>query len=83
MKSKLATNTDHYPTKLIRIVYVQSRLTGRAAEHTAPRFREESGAKYNTASEIFEHLKSVFYDPNRQQNTRRQLRDLRMKPYQK
>jgi hypothetical protein len=32
---------------------------------------------------MFEHLKSVFYDPNRQQNARRQLRDLRMKPYQK
>jgi hypothetical protein len=34
-------------------------------------------------SEIFKYLKSVFYDPNRQQNARRQLCDLCMKLYQK
>ncbi|THC86979.1 hypothetical protein EYZ11_013575 [Aspergillus tanneri] len=83
MKSKMAANADYYPTEVINITYVQSRLSGRAAEHAAPRFREDSGSQYRTADEIFDHLKSVFHDPNRKQNARRQLRDLRMKPSQK
>ncbi|THC88955.1 hypothetical protein EYZ11_011595 [Aspergillus tanneri] len=44
IKSKIAANTDYYPTEVIKIAYVQSCLSGRAAEHAAPRFREDSGS---------------------------------------
>lgn len=83
MKTKLKANADHYSSNLLQVAYVQSRLGGRAAEHAAPRFHEDSVNQYQTADEVFEHLKSIFFDPNRRMTARRQLRHLQMKSYQK
>lgn len=83
MRSKLNANADHYSNELFRIAYVQNRIGGRAAKHTAPRFREGSLNTYQNAEEIFQHLKSIFFDPSQRMAARHQLRNLQMKPYQK
>ena len=83
MKGKLNANADHYSSNLLQVAYVQSRLGGRTARHAAPRFQEDSVNQYQTADEVFKHLKSIFFDLNYCMTARRQLRYLQMESHQK
>jgi hypothetical protein len=83
IKRRFVILAQHYPTAEHQIAYVQTRLGGRALEHTSPRFQETSTRAYQTVDEIYLHLKSVFHDPNRVQAALDKFRDLQMKPTQK
>ncbi|KAL2007033.1 hypothetical protein VTN00DRAFT_8471 [Thermoascus crustaceus] len=80
MKNKLAVNADHYPSEELRMAYVENRVGGKASDHLAPRLRDEAPNRYQTADEIFAHLKTIYLDPNRIVNAKFKFRNLQMTP---
>ena len=66
MKRKLLLNEDHYPTAAHQLAYVSSRCEGKALRLISPRMKEDSTAAYQTVQDVFDHLESVFHDPNNQ-----------------
>jgi hypothetical protein len=77
---KLDANADHYSTATLRKVYVTSRCKGDARRHFVPRLRPESLNPYNNAKDMLAHLKTIFIDPNKVRNARRQYNDLKIAP---
>ncbi|KGM91419.1 uncharacterized protein PADG_12491 [Paracoccidioides brasiliensis Pb18] len=79
MKNKLRENADHYPTERMRIAYIENWTDGDAARHIAPCMEEDHPERYQTAEEIFEHLKSIYEDANKLQNAKSDYRKLIMR----
>ncbi|KAL1971411.1 hypothetical protein VTN31DRAFT_2343 [Thermomyces dupontii] len=79
MRNKLRENADHFPTESSKTAYVENRTDGDAARHIAPRMRDDHPERYQTAEEIFEHLSSIYVDPNKLQIAKDEYRDLVMR----
>jgi hypothetical protein len=71
IKNKLRGNTNSYPSENLKIIYVSNRLTGNTLALTNPRIDEDSPNRYRQLSEFYSHLKELYSDPNKIQNTRR------------
>ncbi|KAJ5143092.1 uncharacterized protein N7515_001879 [Penicillium bovifimosum] len=78
MQRKLLLNDDHYPTTAHQLAYVSSRCEGKAYGHISPRMEDNSTTPYQTIKDVFDHLESVFYDPNQKQVARDEYLDLKM-----
>jgi hypothetical protein len=79
IKNKLRGNADSYPSEDLKIIYVSSRLTGNALALTNPRMDEDSPNRYRQLSELYDHLKELYSDPNKMQNARREFHKLQMR----
>ena len=82
MKRKFRLNQDHYPTTAHQLAYVVSRCEGKALSHISPRMEDDSTTPYQTVDDVFDHLQTVFYDPNQKQVARDEYLDLKMDPKQ-
>jgi hypothetical protein len=80
MQDKLAANADHCPTPVLRLAYVKSRCSGRAAEHLRARSRHDARNKYKDAVDVLDHLKTIFQDVNRVLVAKEKFRCLYLKP---
>jgi len=67
MNDKLQTNVNHFDNENICIVYVISRLEDDAAEHIFARCRHDALHSYISINELFEHLKEIYDDQNKNQ----------------
>jgi zinc knuckle protein len=76
---KLSVNADHFVDESARIAYVFSRTGGNAQKHLQPRISSSSVDPFMTADEMIEHLASIYEDPFKVQNARRDYRRLTMK----
>ncbi len=65
MNDKLQTNADHFDNENICIVYVISRLEDDAAEHIFARHWHDASHSYISIDELFEHLKEIYDDQNK------------------
>jgi Zinc knuckle len=83
MKIKLKANSDHYTTEELRMAYVGGRVGGKASDHLNPRLRDDSPNRYRTADEMFKHLETIYLDPNRVVNAKREFRIMQMRPNEK
>jgi len=77
MNDKLQTNVDHFDNENICIVYVISRLEDDAAEHTFARHHHDASHSYISTYELFEHLKEIYDELNRNRKCRREYNILR------
>ncbi len=77
MNDKLQTNVDHFDNENICIVYVISRLEDDAAEHIFARRRHDASHSYISIDELFEHLKEIYDELNRNRKCRREYNALR------
>ncbi|KAJ5465253.1 uncharacterized protein N7458_000939 [Penicillium daleae] len=82
MKRKLLLNEDHYPTDAHQLAYVSSRCEGKALRHVQPRMKQGATEAYQTAEDVFDHLGSIFLDPNRRRMAQDQYIALKMDPKQ-
>ncbi len=62
---KLQTNVNHFDNENICIVYVISRLEDDAAEHIFARHQHDASHSYISIDELFEHLKEIYDELNR------------------
>ncbi len=67
---KLQTNVDHFDNENICIVYVISRLEDDAAEHIFAQRWHDALHSYISIDELFEHLKEIYDELNRNQKCR-------------
>jgi len=79
MEDKLRINADRYPTDDAQKAYVYSRTGGHAQKHLQPRYSGEVSPPFSTAKEMIQYLASIYRDPNRVENARREYRKLYMK----
>ncbi len=77
MNDKLQTNVDHFDNENICIVYVISRLEDDAAEHIFAWCWHDALHSYTLIDELFEHLKEIYNELNRNQKCRREYNALR------
>jgi hypothetical protein len=74
---KLQANVDHFDNENICIVYVISRLEDDAAEHIFARRRHDASHSYISIDELFEHLKEIYDELNKNRKCRREYNALR------
>ncbi len=77
MNDKLQTNVDHFDNENICIVYVISRLEDDAAEHIFAWHRHDALHSYISIYELFEHLKEIYDELNRNRKCCREYNALR------
>ncbi len=77
MNDKLQTNVDHFDNENICIVYVISRLEDDAAEHIFAWHCHDASHSYISIYELFEHLKEIYDELNRNRKCRREYNVLR------
>ncbi len=77
MNDKLQTNVDHFDNENICIVYVISRLEGDAAEHIFAWCHHDASHFYISIYKLFEHLKEIYDELNRNRKCRREYNALR------
>ncbi len=74
---KLQINVDHFDNENICIAYVISRLEDDAAEHIFARRRHDASHSYISIDELFEHLKEIYDELNKNRKCRREYNALR------
>ncbi len=77
MNDKLQANVDHFDNENICIVYVISRLEDDAAEHIFAWHHHDASHSYISIYELFEHLKEIYDDQNKNRKCRREYNALR------
>ena len=77
INDKLQTNVDHFDNENICIVYVISRLEDDAAEHIFAQHRHDALHSYISIDELFEHLKEIYDELNKNRKCRREYNALR------
>ncbi len=77
MNNKLQTNVDHFDNENICIVYVISRLEDDAAEHIFAWHHHDALHSYILIYKLFEHLKEIYDDQNKNRKCRRKYNALR------
>ncbi len=77
MNDKLQTNVDHFDNENICIVYVISRLEDNAAEYIFTWHWHDASHSYILIYELFEHLKEIYDELNRNRKCRCKYNALR------
>ncbi len=77
MNDKLQTNVNHFDNKNICIVYVMSRLEDDAAEHIFAWCRHNALHSYISIYKLFEHLKEIYDELNKNRKCHRKYNALR------
>ncbi len=77
MNDKLQTNVDHFNNENICIVYVISRLEDDVAEHIFVWYHHDALHSYISIYELFEHLKEIYDELNRNQKCHHEYNVLR------
>ncbi len=77
MNDKLQANVNHFDNENICIVYVISRLEDDAAEHIFARCQHNASHSYTSINELFEHLKEIYDELNRNWKCRREYNALK------
>ncbi len=77
MNDKLQANVDHFDNENICIVYVISRLKDDAAEHIFIQRCHDASHSYILIYKLFEHLKEIYNELNRNQKCCRKYNTLR------
>ncbi len=77
MNDKLQVNVDHFDNENTFIVYVISRLEDDAAEHIFAWHRHDALHSYISIDELFEHLKEIYDELNRNRKCRCKYNALR------
>jgi hypothetical protein len=61
------------------MAYVTSLIVGKAKEHIMPHMCDELINKYLIVKDVFEHLKTIYSNPNRVVNAQYQFQSLQMR----
>lgn len=79
MTQKLEANHDHYNSPQLCHAYVASHCDGKAHKHITPWLWSESVNLYKDSTDMLEHLKTIYDDPNQVTTAKNQFQQLYMK----
>ena len=78
MVKKLTANANHYPTKALRMAYLDSCVDGEAYKHLAARLRIGVQMPFTITEEMFEVLQKAYGNINRAHTAMNKFWDLKM-----
>jgi hypothetical protein len=78
-RDKLRVNADHFQSMEAKKAYVFSRTGGDAQNHLLPRYEDGSTDPFLTSQSMIDFLVSIYEDPFKVQNARRDYRKLMMR----
>ena len=78
MVKKLSANANHYPTKALRMAYIDSHVDGEAYKHLAARLRIDAQKLFAMAEEMFEVLQKAYGDVNLKHIAMNKFQNLKM-----
>lgn len=64
MQSKLQSNIDHYPTKVLKIDYIKNQCDNMAMSHLASHCYLDSLRLFSTGEKMFSLSKCMYSNPN-------------------
>ena len=79
IQNKLCENEDYYPTKSIKLAYVKGLIRGEATKRISPRLRHNAINPYTTIQDLYDHLTTLFENPNRMFTAKNEFKKLYMK----
>ena len=77
MNDKLIVNVDQFDDEIICIIYIMSRLEDDAAKHIFARRCFDSSNSFTSIYELFDHLKEIYDELNKNWKSRREYNALR------
>jgi len=77
MNDKLIVNVDQFDDEIICIVYMMSRLEDDAVKHIFARRRFDFSNSFTSIYELFDHLKEIYNELNKNRKSRREYNALR------
>ncbi len=77
MNNKLIVNVDQFNDEIICIVYMMSRLKDDAAKHIFTRCHFDSSNSFTLIYELFDHLKEIYDELNKNRKSRREYNILK------
>ncbi len=77
MNNKLIVNVDQFDDEIICIVYIMSRLEDNAAKHIFARRCFDSSNSFTSIYELFDHLKEIYDELNKNWKFQREYNALR------
>lgn len=78
VRSKLGNDEEMYPSETRKIAYVAGLLRGTAYSMIAPRLNRSKPNAYYTVEQLYEHMVSIWSNPNKAQDARAAFRALMM-----
>lgn len=78
VKSKLKNDGELYPTEARKIAYVAGLLRGTAYSMISPRLDDAKPDAYRTITDFYEHMVSIWSNPNKVKDARAAFRALSM-----
>ena len=79
IKNKIQANAELYPTEYMKIVYVAGRLQGNPLSLITARLDQDNTYAYQTVTELYDHLRELYSDPNKARNARQAYKVLYMR----
>ncbi len=76
MRNKLKANKNHFSIEELKIAYIESRVSGAATKHIAPRMRDTSLNSFLEVEEVLSVIDKMYDDPNRRHTAQRQYSKL-------
>ncbi len=77
MNDKLIVNINQFDDETIYIVYMMSRLEDDAAKHIFVQRRFDSLNSFTSIYELFDHLKEIYNELNKNRKSRRKYNALK------
>jgi hypothetical protein len=82
MQGKFRVNADHFEDEEARMLYLFGRTTRKAQKHLQPRYSETSQLRSTSVQEMYQHLETIFVNPNKVRDAQFDYNRLTMKPSQ-
>jgi len=79
VKNKLRGNRDWYTTDELKLIYVAGLLEGDALALVSTRLDPDHPQYYGSEVKLYEHLRELYADPNKEKNARTDFKRLFMK----
>ena len=78
MTKKLVANANHYPTKALRITYIDNCMGNNIYKHLAAKSKIGARKPFAMAEKMFKVLQKAYKDSNRAHTAANKFRDLKM-----
>src|SRR5438045_6677500 len=76
---KFRVNADHYEDEEAKMFYLFNRTTGDAQKHLQPQYDDNSQTRFVSATEMVQHLATIYVNPNKVRDAKYDYNHLMMR----
>ena len=79
IQGKFRVNADHFEDEEAKMFYLFNRTTGDAQKHLQPRYDDNSQTRFVSATEMVQHLATIYVNPNKVRDAKYDYNHLMMR----